>query len=123
MSTIAVDNIKPSAGGTSFTTRGVAKAWVEIDGTGTAAIEASNNVSSITDNGTGDYTVSFTNSMSSATAFCTIQGQGENGSSPSACTMEALPSRLAGSIRLYCRNLANTNVDQQAMSAVMGDLA
>ncbi len=36
-----------------------AKAWVSIDGTGTIAILASYNVSGITDNGTGDYTVTF----------------------------------------------------------------
>lgn len=38
--------------------RGV-MAWVNFDGTGTVAIRASYNVSSITDNGTGDYTVNF----------------------------------------------------------------
>ena len=43
-----------------------AKAWVVFDGTGTVAISASYNVASITDNGTGDYTVNFTNAFSSA---------------------------------------------------------
>ena len=42
------------------------KAWVNFNGTGTVAIRASLNVSSITDNGTGDYTVNFTNAMSDA---------------------------------------------------------
>jgi len=40
------------------------KAWVNFDGTGTVAIRASYNVSSITDNGTGDYTVNFTTALS-----------------------------------------------------------
>jgi hypothetical protein len=40
-----------------------ARAWVNFDGTGTPAIRASGNVSSITDNGTGDYTVNFTTAM------------------------------------------------------------
>ena len=40
-----------------------AKAWVNFNGTGTVAIRDSYNVSSITDNGTGDYTVNFTNDM------------------------------------------------------------
>lgn len=40
------------------------RAWVNFNGTGTVAIRASFNVSSITDNGTGDYTVNFTNAMS-----------------------------------------------------------
>lgn len=42
------------------------KAWVNFNGTGTVAIRASGNVSSITDNGTGDYTVNFTTAMPDA---------------------------------------------------------
>jgi len=40
-----------------------ARAWVNFNGVGTVAIRASGNVSSITDNGTGDYTVNFTTAM------------------------------------------------------------
>ena len=43
-----------------------ARAWVNFNGTGTVAIRASGNVSSITDNGTGDYTVNFTTAMADA---------------------------------------------------------
>ena len=39
------------------------KAWVNFNGQGSVAIRASYNVSSITDNGTGDYTVNFTTAM------------------------------------------------------------
>ncbi len=42
------------------------RAWVNFNGTGTVAIRAAGNVSSITDNGTGDYTVNFTNAMPDA---------------------------------------------------------
>ena len=42
---------------------GVCRAWVNFDGTGTVSIRASFNVSGITDNGVGDYTVNFTNAM------------------------------------------------------------
>jgi hypothetical protein len=42
------------------------RAWVNFNGTGTPAIRASGNVSSITDNGTSDYTVNFTTAMSDA---------------------------------------------------------
>jgi len=42
------------------------RAWVNFNGTGTVAIRASGNVTSITDNGTGDYTVNFTNAMPDA---------------------------------------------------------
>ena len=42
------------------------RAWVNFNGTGTVAINASGNVSSITDNGTGDYSVNFTTAMPDA---------------------------------------------------------
>lgn len=42
------------------------RAWVNFNGTGTVAIRASGNVSSITDNGTGLYVINFTNAMSDA---------------------------------------------------------
>ena len=42
------------------------RAWVNFNGSGTVAIRASGNVSSITDNGTGDYTVNFTTAMPDA---------------------------------------------------------
>jgi hypothetical protein len=39
------------------------RVWVNFNGTGTVAIRNSGNVSSITDNGTGDYTVNFSTAM------------------------------------------------------------
>lgn len=47
-------------------TVGVCRAWVNFNGTGTVAIRASFNVTSITDNGIGDYTVNFTTAISDA---------------------------------------------------------
>ena len=46
------------------------RAWVNFNGTGTVAIRSSGNVSSITDNGTGDYTVNFTTAMPDANYAC-----------------------------------------------------
>jgi hypothetical protein len=48
------------------------RAWVNFNGTGTVAIRASGNVSSITDNGPGNYAVNFTNSMPDANFACQI---------------------------------------------------
>lgn len=53
-STIRGNDNFDSAGGNAV------RAWVNFDGTGTVAIRAAFNVSSITDNGTGDYTVNYT---------------------------------------------------------------
>ncbi len=44
----------------------VCKAWVSFNGTSTVAIRDSFNVASITDNGTGEYTVNFSTSMPNA---------------------------------------------------------
>ena len=64
MSTLRVDTIQNAAGTDSpISVPGTAKAWVNFNGTGTVAIRASYNVSSITDNGTGNYTVNFTTAM------------------------------------------------------------
>ena len=42
------------------------RAWVNFNGTGTVAIISSRNVSSVTDNGVGDYTINFTTAMPDA---------------------------------------------------------
>jgi hypothetical protein len=57
---------------------GIAKAWVQFDGTGVVAMRGSFNVSSVTDNGTGDYTINFTTAMPNinynAVASCSMNG-------------------------------------------------
>lgn len=52
------------------------RAWVNFNGTGTVAIRASGNVTSITDNGTGDYTVNFTTALPDANYSAAGQSQG-----------------------------------------------
>jgi hypothetical protein len=58
----------------------MAKAWVNFNGTGTVAIRDSYNVSSITDNGTGSYSINFTTSLSNAnysvSGMCEESGTG-----------------------------------------------
>ena len=59
MSTLKVNTIQNTSGVEVYT----CKAWVNFNGTGTVAIRAAGNVSSITDSGTGIYTVNFTTAM------------------------------------------------------------
>lgn len=68
MSTISVANITDGTDtvGTSYVVNGSAKAWVNFDGTGTIAARDSLNLSSLTDNGTGNYTVNFSNAFGAA---------------------------------------------------------
>jgi hypothetical protein len=90
--TVVVDTVKSSTSGapvfqnTSGTQIGqLARAWVKFDGTNafspnpsTSAITASFNVASITKNGSGDYTVNFTNNMSSVN-YCAVVFGGKGG--------------------------------------------
>jgi hypothetical protein len=55
------------------------KAWVNFNGTGTVAIRGGYNVSSITDNGTGDYTVNFSTAMPNAN-YSGVSGMTVDGS-------------------------------------------
>ena len=66
--TLVITTLSDGTNSTSATNciQGSAKAWVNFNGTGTVAIRASYNVSSITDNGTGTYTVNFTNALADA---------------------------------------------------------
>jgi hypothetical protein len=58
------------------------RAWVNFNGTGTVAIRASGNVSSITDNGVGDYTVNFTTAMPDANYSVAGSGADNTGTTP-----------------------------------------
>lgn len=85
--TLVIDTLKssttspPAFQNTSGTEIGtLCRAWVNFDGTGTVAIRASFNVTSITDLGTGQYTVNFTNSMPDANYSAIVTG-GPNNSS------------------------------------------
>ena len=70
--------LKFNSGYGSVATAYGCRAWVNFNGTGTVAIRASGNVSSITDNGTGDYNVNFTTAMVDANyaAIGSTQGSG-----------------------------------------------
>lgn len=63
-STVATPVVFKDGNGTQIGT--LCRAWVNFNGTGTVAIRSSFNVSSITDNGTGDYTVNFTTALPDA---------------------------------------------------------
>jgi len=68
MSEIRTNTISNAAGTGPVTLTGqsAAKAWVNFNGTGTIAIRESLNVGSITDNGTGDYTINFSSALADA---------------------------------------------------------
>ena len=71
-------NLLFNSGYGSVTTAYGCRAWVNFNGTGTVAIRSSGNVSSITDHGTGDYTVNFTTAMPDANYSYALSGQTSN---------------------------------------------
>ena len=120
MSTIRVDNFGPSAGGTTYSARGIAKAWVNFNGTGTIAARDSENVSSLTDDGTGKYTTNFSSSFSAADYCATTAGF-------RSLNNEAVvvPETYAtGSLGVGCTNGGGAEIDFSIVNiAISGDLA
>lgn len=72
-------NLQFNSGYGSVATAYGCRAWVNFNGTGTVAIRANGNVSSITDNGVGDYTVNFSNAMPDADYVVVATGSGVSG--------------------------------------------
>ena len=91
-----------------------ARAWVNFNGTGTVAIRESGNVSSITDNGTGDYTVNFTTAMPDENfAAVASGGQPLVGSNR---RVQQVYGYSTSSISIEMQNSANNDVDPDYVS-------
>jgi len=73
------------------------RAWVNFDGTGTPTIRASGNVSSITDNGVGNYTINFTTAMPDSN-YAVSYTAGQTGGGQHAGRLVTLS---AGSVNVY----------------------
>jgi hypothetical protein len=94
------------------------RAWVNFNGTSTVAIRADFNVSSITDNGTGDYTVNFSVAMPDAnyvivaTGNITTNNAGRAISAPASSTntTTAVGVRCFRTDNLTAEDFANVNV-------------
>jgi hypothetical protein len=87
------------------------RAWVNFNGTGTVAIRASGNVSSITDNGTGDYTINFTTAMVDVNYIGVTTG-GDYGSVARSTGGNTNATRLTSSYRVLTLNATqNTLTD------------
>jgi hypothetical protein len=111
-------NLQFNSGYGSVATAYGCRAWVNFNGTGTVAIRASGNVSSITDNGTGDYTVNFTTAMPDAnySLNMTIQrGDGAGVNPGYACiygtAANAYTSLTSSSARIISANSATAALD------------
>lgn len=136
-SELRVDNLKGSttggsisvlSEGTSATTnlqQGLAKAWVNFDGTATnAASRDSFNVSGMTDSSTGNYVVSFSNNMGNAN-FSGVAVQGNNdASNPGLNGVITVGHTASSASSIETGNTSASNNDwAQISSQYNGDLA
>ena len=94
----ASGDMKFNSGYGSAATAYGCRAWVNFNGTGTVAIRGSGNVSSITDNGAGDYTINFTTAMSD-TNYNVV-----------ASTSTAITIAVQGGVNLFYNKAGNVEV-------------
>ena len=128
---IIADQIEHSTAGsldTSYVVQGSAKAWVNFDGTGTVAVRDSANITSLSDNGTADYTISYASSL--ANDDYSISGISANmGSTMSQIWIANSAYVASGSFRMLTLYVSNTGggggaADQTFVSVqIQGDLA
>jgi hypothetical protein len=107
----------------------LAKVWCNFQGTGTTAIRDDFNVNTVTDNGTGDYTVTFSNAMGNTNysfvsgGYNTYNGDGSWNAIGSQNSSNLWPTNVATtSIRINSfDNQGNTQDQSAVMFAVFGD--
>ena len=90
-----------------------ARAWVNFNGTGAVAIRASANVTSITDNGTADYTVNFTTALTDAN-YSTVGSSADNngGTTPTIFWLRSQSTApTTSAVRVGTRLANNTDGD------------
>ncbi len=99
---------------------GSAKAWVNFNGTGTVAIRASFNVSSITDNSVGNYTVNFSSPIADAN-YAASAAAGSPGSRDGGAFVPAtaIPTTTALIVRCFGSNALDTSYDHTYVYVVV----
>lgn len=123
-SELRVNTLKDASGNNSiamqYVANGSAKVWVNLDGTGTIAISDSFNVTSATDNGTGNYTITIANDMSNT--VYTVSG----GTTPGAAgyTVLGYESLATGSYVMKTSDGGTSQEDKDPVTSNLhGDLA
>jgi hypothetical protein len=115
MSTLKVNTIQNASGVEVYT----AKAWVNFDGTGTVAIRAAGNVTSITDNGTGIYTLNFTNALSDANYAVVSMSSSLTGAPPVTMHQFRDTPATASSVKIYADVPGTGQVDSPNIYAAV----
>ena len=118
MSTIKTETLSTPSNATvpvDTVVNGTAKAWVNFNGTGTVAIRRAFNVSSITDNGTGDYTVNFTTAMTDANYAVTATGNIASNNAGRAISAPASSTNTISAVGVRCFRTDTLNAEDFAL--------
>jgi len=92
------------------------RAWVNFNGTSTVAIRASGNVTSITDNGTGDYTINFTTAMPDLNYSMVGSSDGEAAvSSLGIVVIKTNSPFTTTTARINTKTTSETNIDKSTV--------
>jgi len=129
--TIAADTLTHSTAGsltTDYVVNGSAKAWVNLNGTGTPAARDSLNLSSITDYGLGYYAINLSSTMANANYSIQANSTWHAGVSAStniniSADSGTLPTASLYRVRAYRTNDEQTYDPVYVFSDVKGDLA
>jgi len=108
--------LKFNSGYGSVATAYGCRLWVNFNGTGVVAIRESGNVTSITDNGTGDYTVNFSTAMPDANYCYNIQSQVSATTSTSNTYNPTTNAPAAGSLQI--RTFSDSTFQDNAIVCV-----
>ena len=120
-------SISVTGEGNSTTTnlqQGLAKAWFQITGVGTAALNDSLNVSSFNDEGTGNYKITYSNNMANITYSFSTGAGWDVGGTNSTYSGTDKDEILTSTLEIYHVNASDSATDANlSMGSIHGDLA
>lgn len=118
--TLVISNLSDGTNSTSSTDaiKGSAKAWVNFNGVTTATIRASYNVSSVTRNSTGNYTVNFTTALPDAN-YSVVSTAGRTASVLTHSSLTGTPSASAATVTSYIPGGTVSAVDSDYMNVAI----
>ena len=121
-----VINVTGEGGSTTTNLQsGLAKQWVNMNGSGTVAVTDSFNNTSMTDNGTGNYSTTITNNMNNSTyAIPTGGAFDEDSASAYALQGAASLGKSTSSYTVHCGSNTTSAMDwEYVVGCILGDLA
>jgi hypothetical protein len=122
MSTLKINTLSNLAGSQSTPVEnainGSAKAWVNFNGTGTVAIRAAYNVSSVTDLGVGSYDVNFATPFANANYATALAGSDGSWGNKLDLDTSAYQTTTVSRVRAFRGNMLEAQIDIERFCAI-----